>query len=99
MWTGKQLLASGANGTIFLITSGDYAHCVLKTSWLHSIESEANILSRLKHSNIVRFLALLDEIERDEEGFQKGSMVLEKLGPSLASLLASRQVLQRMKGE
>jgi len=89
-WTKKRLLASGANGSVYHTTSGHFTGCVLKTGWQHHIEAEAGLLCRLNHTNIVRFLARLSTVERDDRGHKRGSMVLQQLGPSLASQITVR---------
>lgn len=90
MWTGKTALASGANGSVFLVTNPFFPHAVLKKGWEHLLEEEAEKLWVLRHPNIVTLYTRLQTGEIGPDGIRTGWLALQRCGPTLASLKARR---------
>ena len=82
-------MGGGATGTVWAAESPTYPNIVLKKGPCYKILAEAAILARLNHPNVAKVFAYLDggpsaNIGEDNDGY----MAVEKLGPSLESMLS-----------
>lgn len=86
-WQIGDMIRQGRNGQVLAAVNPHYPNTVLKRSHYTLIEHEAEKLWRLDHPNVVRMHAFVDSTDLQPDGSPAAYMVLDRLGPSLASLL------------
>lgn len=83
----KKRLGAGASGAVYSAFSACYPNCVLKKGPLDVISREAEAMRYLNHPNVAKLYAEVDLREYDSEGRRVGCLVLQRLGPSLATCI------------
>ena len=83
----RSMAGHGRNGQVFAAVNPHFPNIVLKRSHFSLIEDEADKLWQMDHPNIVRMHAFVDSHEVQFDGNPAAYLMLDKLGPSLGSLL------------
>ncbi len=89
-WKDIVPLASGANGAVFHTACTLYPHVVLKRGWQHHLWEEADKMWRCRHPNIVTLYSRIETGEVGLDGIPVAWLALQRCGPTLAAVKASR---------
>ncbi len=83
-------LGKGANATVFAASHHYMPGVVLKKGRLHSLEEEAELMWKVDHPNLVRIFLKVSTTEEDPTDYSPlVYLAMERLGPSLASIMKS----------